>query len=122
MFFNVCVHTPRKAVQNTIGLRVDLMLPLRYSLSGAEQPLQVVSVPAVIVRNELQISFTQSFEPDDLRPAALSVSILEHHFFQMVLGLCIPVSKERCLPCFTHNMRNAVCVSVDRDLGCQRVF
>ena len=91
------------------------------SLFGPKKPLEVVSVPPVFVRDEMQITIPESSEALNLRAPALSIAILQHHALEVVLRLRVPISKERGFLSFTHDMRHTVVVAVGCYLPRERI-
>ena len=115
------IDSSGEGVEDRVDLPIDFVLPLHDTLQGAKQALQVVSIPAVFVGNELKVALPQGFKAENLRPASLGIAVLEHHPLEVVLRLSISVAKESRFHGVSHDVRNPVLVPVNGDLPGQRI-
>ena len=69
----------------------------------------------------MQIAVAQRLDPLDFGTAALRIAVLDHHVFQMVLGLCVAVAEEGRFFGIADDVRSAVMVAVDGDVRRQRI-
>src|SRR3954447_11940638 len=94
MLPNVGVNTACKCVKDAINVRLYFLSIFNDGCLGSQQSLQVIAVPPVFVGDEMQVTIAQGVHALNFSASPLCVPILNHHVFQMIFGLSIPVSEE----------------------------
>jgi len=110
---NVMIDASREGIQNPIGGALDFVLVFDNAFFRAEKPREIIPIPPVLVRTEVQVSASQCAEAPNLSPAALRVAIFQHHTLQVILGLRVTVAEERRLFGFAHDVRHADVIAID---------
>src|SRR5580765_5382547 len=77
-----------------------------------QQPLQVITAPAVIMTRELH-DLAKGRPPEDFRTASLGIPVLKHHALEVILRLGISIPEKRGLLGFTDDVGNAEVVAVN---------
>ena len=110
---DIRIDPSSKGIQNLINAGGDFRFVLVYCLPGSKQPLQVIAIPPVLVRNKPQIPLSERLESEDFGPAPLRIPILQHHGLEMILSLGIAVTEKSGFLRLSHNMRDSVSIAID---------
>jgi len=112
MLMDVCIYAARKRSQNLVNVRIDLVPVFDDALLGPQQALQIISVPTILMLEEMQVA-PEGSRTLHFGAASLCVAILKHHLLQVVFCLGIPITEESGLFGLTDNMRYSVVVPID---------
>src|SRR5215470_7951651 len=66
MLLDIGVYAMREGGQDLVHVSVDLVLVLNHTFLRAEQTLQVISIPTVFVRDEVQVAISERAKSLDL--------------------------------------------------------